>query len=229
VFNADLDVPWDAWMQHAMAVQPRDRFASAEAMGQALDALAAHWDAQKERACAVPVDCPRTPATFPASVTPRSTPIKASPRQAIALFKLDSLWRPERYATSTFTTSSDDIVIDQAAGLAWQRAGSPFPRTWQQSGRYVQRLNDRCLAGCTAWRLPTIDELLTLLRPPAMAMDLCVPAVFAADQRRLWSADRRSYAAAYYVDSEMGYVGWQDFSALFHVRGVCALSEVKRS
>ena len=39
-------------------------------------------------------------------------------------------------------------------------------------------------------------------------------------QRWLWSCDRRSYTAAYYVDVELGFVGWQDFSAPFYVRAV---------
>ena len=70
------------------------------------------------------------------------------------------------------------------------------------------------------WRLPTVNELVSILLPPARARDLCLPPLFDPTQRWLWSADRRAYAAAYYVDVPLGFVGWQDVSAPFYVRGV---------
>jgi len=44
--------------------------------------------------------------------------------------------------------------------------------------------------------------------------------VFDREQRWLWSADRRSYMAAWFVSVELGYVSHQDFSALNFARAV---------
>ena len=63
---------------------------------------------------------------------------------------------------------------------------------------------------------------MSLLRPVPQSQDLCIAPLFSPAQRWLWSADRRSFTAAYYVDIELGFVGWQDFSAPYFVRAVCS-------
>jgi serine/threonine-protein kinase len=52
-----------------------------------------------------------------------------------------------------------------------------------------------------------------------------VEPLFDPVQSTLWSADRRSYTAAWFVNVEMGFVAGQDFSARCYVRAVC--DEVK--
>jgi serine/threonine-protein kinase len=48
-----------------------------------------------------------------------------------------------------------------------------------------------------------------------------VEPLFDAVQDTLWSADRRSYTAAWFVNVAMGFVAGQDFSARCHARAVC--------
>ncbi|MBI5896192.1 MAG: DUF1566 domain-containing protein, partial [Desulfobacterales bacterium] len=126
------------------------------------------------------------------------------------------------YSTPHQTTPSAEIVFDSATRLVWQRAGCPYPRTWSEAGDYIQSLNADKFAGHEGWRLPTIDELATLLRPTPQVQDLCISPLFDPVQRWLWSADRRSFTAAYYVDVQLGFVGWQDLSARYYVRAVCS-------
>jgi serine/threonine-protein kinase len=38
----------------------------------------------------------------------------------------------------------------------------------------------------------------------------------------LWSSDRRSFVAAWFVNTEMGFLGWQDFNAECYARAVCS-------
>ena len=77
--------------------------------------------------------------------------------------------------------------------------------------------------GLGGWRLPTVAELATLLLPEPDLRQLCLPPAFGPAQRRIWSADRKSYAAAWYADVEHGFVWWQDLSCEFFVR--CVTSE----
>ena len=56
---------------------------------------------------------------------------------------------------------------------------------------------------------------------PRHGEDFCMEPVFDTRQKWLWSCDRRSYMAAWYVNADMGFVSWQDFSAYYYVRGVC--------
>lgn len=63
-------------------------------------------------------------------------------------------------------------------------------------------------------RLPSEAPFSSAFRPPShLNPDL-------DDHWDQWSADRRTHMAAYYVDSELGFVGWKDISAPFYIRGV---------
>jgi serine/threonine protein kinase len=221
--NPDLDVHWDTFMTQAIARQPEQRFPDTASMRSALTELKMHWQRQKEKSCSVvrPDDeNNRSEAPSAPRRRPRQRPTKCRPSTAARRFHLDALWRPKRYTFNRFAYPDDTQITDQSSGLAWQQSGSAYPRTWQQAHDYIARLNAQQFAGHPDWRLPTIDELTTLLRPQAQGRDLCIAPVFDTTQRWIWSADRRSFLAAYYVDMELGFVGWQDFSASFYVRAV---------
>jgi serine/threonine-protein kinase len=84
----------------------------------------------------------------------------------------------------------------------------------------VAGLNREHFAGRSDWRLPTAPELLSLLNPTPHGEDFCVQPAFDRRQRTLWSCDRRSFRAAWFVDLEMGFAAWRDFSAGCWVRAV---------
>ncbi len=217
--NMDLDAAWDHFLARATAVAPEERFAHADEMLHALDELFKHWQDMKAKTCALPVAAPNHHQLLP--ITLRSLPVKMAPKEAQPVFGLDALWRPRVYAVTEYTTPSADIVFDSATRLIWQRAGSRYPDSWPQAQAYIQRLNAERFAGHGGWRLPTINELVTLLAPAPQLQDLCIAPLFDPLQRWLWSSDRRSFAAAYYVDIQLGFVGWQDLSAPYYVRAVC--------
>jgi hypothetical protein len=221
--NPDLDSVWDDWVARAISSKPEERFADAPSMSRALYALESHWVAQKELTCALQAPARPVCDLRPPGQVLRSTPVKTAPRPAAARFGLDDLWRPVVYCTGCFEHTSAEIVTDRSTSLCWQRAGSRRTLTWAQAHAYVQQLNAEHFGGRSNWRLPTIDELTTLLQPPPRTRDLCIPPPFNPLQRRLWSIDRRSFTAAYFVNVDLGFVAWQDFSAPYHVRAVSSL------
>lgn len=221
--NAELDGEWDEFIAQAMAVAPQERFASAGAMLRALKNLDLHWQRLKEKACALPVTAVVDRSGTQISSVLRTAPVKLTPQAAAQQFGLDLLWRPRVFTANRYEAPSGEIVANQATRLVWQRAGNKFPCTWQQAQTYIQSLNVEHFAGRDRWRLPTIDELITLLRPTPQFQELCIAPLFDFTQRWLWSSDRRSFTAAYYVDAQMGFVGWQDFSAPYYVRAVCSM------
>jgi serine/threonine-protein kinase len=157
----------------------------------------------------------------------RNTPLKLRPSEAARRFQVDNLWRPQTYTRNRFETRNDGTLADHATGLIWQQAGSRYPGTRQHAVTYVGALNLRRFAGRSDWRLPTINELITLLRPKHIAIDSCTAPQFDQRQRWVWSIDRRSFVAAYYVDMELGFVGWQDCSAPYYTRAVCSMQPKK--
>lgn len=215
--NADLDGEWEDFFRQALEPAPDKRFASAEGMAGALQRLAEAWQKRKEAACALALYQP--PMAAPGAR--RAAALKISPSKARQTFGLKRDWRPNAFAGGGLEELDAKVLFDPATGLAWQRQGSRYPFTWPEARAYCQRLADDEWAGMSGWRLPTVDELLSILRPPARAADLCLQSAFSPRQRWLWSIDRASFIAAWYVSVDMGFVSWQDFSCTFYARAVC--------
>ncbi len=219
-----MAAPWEDFFRKALAALPERRFASANAMGRALSLLHDKWRGHMDEVCLLLDDTQeRTPAAPPnlQNETLRSEPRKTGPVPSGRAFALDALARPLRYADVEHTPLSPEVLRDARHGLLWQREGSPYPLTWGQAQDYVQGCNRRAFAGHRAWRLPTIDELTTLLRVPEREHARCTPPLFGREQRLLWSCDRRSHVSAWMLNAGLGFVGWQDFTCPAWVRAVC--------
>ncbi|MCF8090891.1 MAG: protein kinase [Desulfotignum sp.] len=163
----------------------------------------------------------------PASDIKKPAPVRAVPgkiplNKARAFFDLDRFMQPRRYIANDFFVPSDGLVHDRHTGLVWQQSGTWFPVTWFQAKTYVKQLNFRQFGGYTAWRLPTIHELLTLAVPPAKGRDHCISPIFDAEQKWLWGADKSTFVSAWYMNLEMGFVGRNDFTGFYHVKAVCS-------
>ncbi len=83
---------------------------------------------------------------------------------------------------------SNAIVIDHATGLTWQRGGSAGI-TRDNAERYIERLNAERFAGLTVWRLPTLEEAMSLIEPEARD-GFHIDPVFMRGVNVIWTADR---------------------------------------
>jgi serine/threonine protein kinase len=222
--NADLDTAWDRFIGTALAVRSADRFSSAKQMLAELDDLQARWEGKKQQICRLPTIDIEQGTRSPGRPQPRPALrrdcVKVDPRRARTLFGLDELWRPKQFFSATNVGVEGSTVSDAATGLTWQLSGSEIPMDWHRAGEYVQGLNTARWGGSRQWRLPTIDELATLLTEAPQGAGHCIQPVFDPTQRWLWSCDRRSFTAAWYVSVDLGFVAWQDFSARYYVRAV---------
>jgi serine/threonine-protein kinase len=230
-FNPDLDARWDGLIAHATAPDPTQRFQTASLMQAALADLKRHWEVRKARSCALP---PPTTAPHISSRKPRrseagsriqlrTTPIKVRADTAQETFGLDDLWRPRTYLAPPLSADGADRVVDSDHGLVWQQSGCPYPLDWHAAHQTVAALNQVAFAGRKDWRLPTMAELLTLVLPPAQGRRICQAPIFDSRQKWLWSADTKSFQAAWQVNLELGYAGWTDKSSRLYLRAVCTL------
>ena len=219
-FNPDLDPAWDAFMQRALSRDPSGRFSSAVAMRESLEHLERAWKDQRARICrlAPPPELAASGIQHPQPprrVAAKSTPGRTGGFQGGRTLATRGL-RAERPALAGAGAAPGQRHRPHLAAV-----GFAVPPHVAGSEEYAAALNQRRFAARTGWRLPTAPELMSLLSQTPHREGFCMEPVFDPVQNRLWSADRRSFTAAWFVNVEMGFVAWQDFNARCYVRAVC--------
>ncbi len=221
-FHPETDSSWDAFVLKALENDPDRRFATAEEMLAALDDLSAAWEKKKKDFCRLfpPGGTSVIQAEKPNGGKLRKAALKASPKEAAALFGCDGLRRPLAYSDGSRISVRGDVVFDLLNGLVWQRSGSGDPLDRAGADGYAESLNLEAFAGISGWRLPTVDELLSLLRRPGFGIEDCLLPAFDKKQKALWSCDRCTFVSGWHVNMELGFAGFADFTCRFHVRAV---------
>lgn len=91
------------------------------------------------------------------------------------------------------------LVIDHATGLTWQRGGSEELMTFANALKYLEQLNRERFAGYNDWRLPTLEEAMSLMEPEKRNRDLYIDPVFDKNQHWIWTADKEASGGAWVV------------------------------
>jgi len=88
-----------------------------------------------------------------------------------------------------FEYHGDGTITDRTTGLMWQKGGSSTALTWPGAEKYVSQLNKERQLGYNDWRVPTLEELWTLLKPEKNKNGLHIDGIFDRQQKNVWSAD----------------------------------------
>jgi hypothetical protein len=97
------------------------------------------------------------------------------------------------------------IVIDYATGLMWQHRGAEHPLSLENARKYIEQLNTTQYAGFSDWRLPTIEELASLLEPDKSSQNLYLDPIFGSIPLWCWSADKAPAPnTAWYISFNSG-------------------------
>lgn len=153
---------------------------------------------------------PPPPPAPPAAVAPRlrSEPKRLGERdveRAIARLELYDVTRnvegdfPNQYRLQE--NDGWEVVVDLESGLTWQPAGSEYRMSLAEAEAYVAQLNRQRHAGYGDWRLPTFEELASLIEPQRQAAGLFIHPWFDTDQETCWSADQSSASQHHYYVS----------------------------
>ncbi len=100
--------------------------------------------------------------------------------------------------------SGGKVVFDRATGLIWQQAGSPEYMTYEKALANVVQLNSGNFAGYADWRLPTLEEAMSLMEPSKLNGDLYIDPKFDKKQRWIWTADKESAGWAWVAGFSIG-------------------------
>lgn len=98
-------------------------------------------------------------------------------------------------------------VVDAATGLRWQRGGSGIG-FFRRMGKWAGQMDAERFAGHGGWRLPTLEEALSLLRPQANACGQHLHPCFSPEQGYIYTADRRKPGGYWFVDFGTARVFW---------------------
>jgi hypothetical protein len=124
----------------------------------------------------------------------------------------DSGLNPEgKFANLLADTGDGLTVIDERTGIMWQRAGLDIAsiRTMQ---RNIEKLNKEGFAGFHDWRLPSMEEALSLMEPEMNAKGLYLNPCFSKEQPFIFVAAKRKPGGYWFVDYKQGRAFWSSGS-----------------
>lgn len=81
------------------------------------------------------------------------------------------------------------VVFDQAYGLMWQQSGSDETLIDEEAEDYITKVNRIRFAGCDDWRLPTVEEAMSLMEPKNQSNNLYIDPIFDNTQKDIWTGD----------------------------------------
>jgi hypothetical protein len=114
----------------------------------------------------------------------------------------------------------DKVVIDYSTGLMWHQSGSDehmswlsenffgleYSSRWNKVEGWIKNLNELGYAGYHDWRLPTLEEAVSLLESSKKNNDLYIDPLFSDKQRWIWTVDKYSAGAVWAVTFDYGGV-----------------------
>ncbi len=115
----------------------------------------------------------------------------------------------------TKTIGNNRVVIDHTTGLMWHPSGSDDYMKSNEIKKWIRSFNRRGYAGHYDWRVPTLEEAVSLLEPSEKNGGLYIDTVFDIKQRWLWTGDSCRSGGIWRVYFDDGYVDWGDVSYLF--------------
>jgi len=102
------------------------------------------------------------------------------------------------------TIRGDKVVVDNATDLMWHQSGYGVQTNWGSAKQWVEDLNSEGYAGYHDWRLPTVDEAVSLLESNAKNGDLYIDPVFSKKQKWIWTGDK-------FEDEDGSEAAWRVF------------------
>lgn len=172
----------------------------------------------------------------PAQLALRSQSASLSPDDMMTMVKEKGFHCPADNVKGTFKNTFEQVtlgdaavVIDHSTGLMWQQAEDVSHFSWEEAEAHVAKMNEENLAGFSDWRIPTTEELLSLMTASKKG-DHYIEKMFHQGPLSTWTVDviPDAFAGAWFVDFNEGRAGDGNRAAgLGHVRLVRTFESVE--
>jgi hypothetical protein len=88
----------------------------------------------------------------------------------------------------------------------WQQTASSQHMVYSLAMEWIVKLNQHGFAGFNDWRLPTLEEAMTLMERSPNSGGWYIDPIFNSKQRSwMWTSDRGDADSAWYVNFNYGY------------------------
>jgi Protein of unknown function (DUF1566) len=115
---------------------------------------------------------------------------------------------PEGRFESSFADSGDGLtVVDQRTGLMWQRGGLDITAV-KTMHRNIEKLNKENFGGYNDWRMPTMEEAMSLMEPEQNSKGTYLHPCFSKEQPFIFVAAKRQPGGYWFVDFKQGRAFW---------------------
>ncbi|PID57526.1 hypothetical protein CSB45_06775 [candidate division KSB3 bacterium] len=100
------------------------------------------------------------------------------------------------------------VLLDRTTRLMWQRPVGLEEMNWMQSMQHIAHLNATNAGGFSDWRLPTLEELASLMETRKNESGLYLSSHFGSAPLWCWSADQSSEPGkAWFISFHSGGIG----------------------
>jgi hypothetical protein len=139
-----------------------------------------------------------------------------------AFSRYSTKWYNEdgRYTSKSMEIINSRVVFDHAQGLLWMRGGSDFALYWTGVDAYVRSVNRSKFIGHTNWRLPNLNEAMSLMRYKK-ANGSHVDSRFGIRQTSIWTSDSFGDDKKWVVQYDKGRCNEGCYKYKRYVRLVC--------
>ena len=85
--------------------------------------------------------------------------------------------------------NGNKVILDKSTGLMWQNSGSQNSMWYDKAKAWIIEVNQNGYAGRNDWRLPTIEEAMSLLSNKNQNDNLFIDPLFDYKQLWIWTSD----------------------------------------
>ncbi|MFW2366046.1 MAG: DUF1566 domain-containing protein [Desulforhopalus sp.] len=112
-----------------------------------------------------------------------------------------------KFENSLVAAENDDVLVDQRTSLMWQRGGIDIGSI-RMMQRQIEELNKQSFGGFSDWRLPTMEEAMSLMEPKKNSKGTHLHESFSKEQPFIFVAAQRKPGGYWFVDYKQGRAFW---------------------
>jgi hypothetical protein len=137
----------------------------------------------------------------------------------------DRYHNPKGNFNGNFELVSDLVIIEKYSGLMWERRGSNVGTTWNLIEDHINFLNSSKFGGYDDWRVPTIEELSSLMKN--YNSNIYISNLFQSDIGVIWSSDSvlTDSELSWYANFNVGRCLTSSINTKYYVKAVRSCSE----